>query len=67
MTGKNFTLDEIPGSAFEVWGGWVWITDSEHRWTKSRTREECEELVLFGCRRFGIDHALAPDLETVNH
>lgn len=57
------SIDEIPGTAMEVWGGWVWVTGTsiEHPWTKRRTREECEAATLEVCQRLGI--ALALDLD----
>ena len=49
----------IPGAAFQVLAGWVWINDGrELSWSKRRTRAECEHVVYETCQRLGIDAAL---------
>lgn len=60
---KVTTVDEIPGCASHVWGGYVWMTDGgvEHRWSKRATREECEAVVLEACQRLGVEAALSAD------
>lgn len=56
-------IDEVPGYAYAVWGGYVWMTDGgvEHRWSKRATREECEAVVLEACQRLGVEEALSAD------
>lgn len=54
------TIDQIPGSARSVWGGFVWVVDgAEQRWSKRETREACEDVVLKACQYHGIDAAFA--------
>lgn len=58
----NTNQDEtfIPGAAYEVWAGWVWIVDGrELRWTKRPTRSECEAVLIEVCERLGVEAALA--------
>jgi hypothetical protein len=57
-TDKDIT--PIPGAAFQVWAGWIWINDGlELSWSKRRTRAECEHVVYETCQRLGIETALA--------
>lgn len=60
-TSQVTTVDEIPGYASAVWGGYVWMTDGgvEHRWSKRETQEECEAVVLEACQRLGVEAALS--------
>lgn len=62
-TTKPLSLAEVPGTALEVWRGWVWVTglSREHAWTLRRTREECEAVTLEVCQRLGV--ALAFDFD----
>lgn len=56
---QTMKLDDVPGYAAQVYGGWVWMTGTtEHRWTKAATREACEAATLEGCKRLGIKSAL---------
>jgi hypothetical protein len=53
-------ITPIPGAAFQVWAGWIWINDGlELSWSKRRTRAECEETVFEACQRLGVETALA--------
>ncbi len=63
----NLTLDQIPGCASLVSGGWVWMTglSTEHSWSKRRDRAACEVAVLEACQRLGIEAAL--DTDNANH
>lgn len=50
----------IPGAAYEVWAGWIWIVDGrELRWTKRQTQSECEAVMVEVCQRLGLAAALA--------
>jgi len=62
-TRKPQSVDEIPGSARAVWGGWLWIAPGEREqpWTKRATRDECEAVTLEACQRLGIAGALELD------
>jgi hypothetical protein len=61
MTIKIESIDEVPGYAAQVWGGWVWIDGRgfEQRWSKETTREKCEDTVLNVVRRIGVEAAFA--------
>jgi hypothetical protein len=50
---------DIEGYAQEVWGGWVWVTNNhiEHRWSKRRTKSECEQVVREVVERLGSEAA----------
>ena len=56
---NDLTLENIPGYASNVWGGFVWIDENgnEQRWSKRATQEECEAVVLETCARLGIEAA----------
>lgn len=55
------TIEQIPGYASAVWGGFVWIDadGNEQRWSKRETQAECEATVLEVCERCGIEAAFA--------
>jgi hypothetical protein len=57
---KTLDIDDIPGNAEQVWGGWIWTRRSgrEYPWSRGRTREACERKVLEVVHRIGIDAAL---------
>ena len=51
-------LEEVPGRAREVWGGWIWVVGSnEQRWSKRPTRAECEQVVAEVVERLGVEDA----------
>lgn len=58
---KTTTLDQIPGYASNVWGGYVWIdgNGNEQRWSKRATQSDCESVVLETCNRIGTESAFA--------
>ena len=61
MNTKINTIDDVPGYASNVWGGFVWIDGdgNEQRWSKRASREECEATVLSTVERLGVEEAFA--------
>ncbi len=59
----EISVDDIPGTVRQVWGGWVWVLPGEYElaWTKRRSEESCTTVVLDYVRREGVealsDHA----------
>jgi hypothetical protein len=58
----EISVDDIPGTVRQVWGGWVWVLPGEYElaWTKRRSEESCTTVVLDYVRREGVD-ALSDD------
>lgn len=59
----SLDIEQIPGHAQPIWGGYVWMTEGgvEHRWSKRPTRVQCEAIVREVCERDGIAQALELD------
>lgn len=58
---QDLELAAVPGGPWQVWGGWVWVSDDgrEHSWTKAPTREGCDTKMVQAIRLHGIDGAMA--------
>lgn len=58
---QTFTkIEDVPGYAQNVWGGFVWSVDGEEqRWSKRATQEECERVVLETVNRLGVEEAFS--------
>lgn len=61
MSNYYITLEDVPGYASAVWGGFVWIDGDgeEQRWSKRASQGECEAVVLEVCNRLGIEEAFS--------
>lgn len=61
MSDQITSIEQIPGHASNVWGGFVWIDGdgNEQRWSKRATQDECEAAVMETCTRLGIEEAFA--------
>lgn len=61
MTNTINSINDVPGYAANVWGGFIWIDGDgqEQRWSKRATKEQCESTVLEACNRLGVEAAFA--------